>query len=314
MANTFLKLSGWRLRGVTRNPSSPVAQAFAERGVELVQADLDDKTSLIAAFQGANVVFAVTDFWAPFSNPDNIDRALARGVTINEYAYAIEVDQGVNVAQAAADPSVLKTLEHYIFSALADVRKWSKEKYTWVYHFDSKAKVVQYIKENLSELHAKTSTVQIGFYATNWKMRGAWQPKKQADGSFLIQQPHDGNSLIPFVITSKDTGEFIKALVHVPPGKHMFGVSEQLGWEEWTRIWGKTLGVRARYERVSMEKYLDGLPENLTREIAESVLFCDEFGWTGGDTEVLNPKAISSDIQLTSITEYFEDEDWSSIL
>jgi hypothetical protein len=299
---------------VTRNPSSPAAQSYAEKGIEIFKADLDDKNSLISAFQGANAIFAVTDFWAPFSNPENIPRATARGVTINEYAYAVEIDQGINVAQAAATSSVLKTLEHYIFSSLADVRKWSKGKYTWVYHFDSKAKVVQYIKECLPELDAKMSTVQIGFYATNWKMRGAWTPQKQSDGSFVIKQPQDGKSLVPFVVTNKDTGEFVKALVQAPPGKNMFGVSEQIGWEEWTKIWGRTLGVQARYERVSMEEYLNGLPENLSREVGESVSFCAEFGWTGGDPEVLNPKEVAADIQLTSVAEYFKSEDWSSIL
>jgi NmrA-like family len=314
VANTFLKLPEWRVRGVTRNPLSPAAQVFAQKGIEIVKADLNDKNSLISAFQGANAIFAVTDFWAPFSDPDNIPRATARGVTINEYAYAVEIDLGINVAQAAADSSVSMTLEHYIFSSLADVRKWSKEKYTWVYHFDSKAKVVHYIKECLPALHAKMSTVQIGFYATNWKMRGAWRPRKQPDGSFIIKQPQDGKSLVPFVVTSKDTGEFVKALIQVPPGKNILGVSEQIGWEEWVKIWGATLKVQARYEKVSMEEYLNGLPENLSREVGESVSFCSEFGWTGGDPEILNPREIAPNIQLTTVAEYIRSEDWSSVL
>lgn len=314
MANTFLKLPEWRVRGVTRNPSSAAAQTFAEKGVELVPADLNDKDSLIAAFQDTNAIFAVTDFWAPFSDPDNVPRAAARGMTINEYAYAVELDQGINVAQAAADGSVLKTLDHYIFSSLADVRKWSKGKYTWVYHFDSKAKVVQHINDNLPELQKRMSTVQIGFYATNWKMRGAWTPQKQPDGNFLIKQPQDGKDLIPFVVTSKDTGEFVKALVYGPAGKNMLGVSEQLGWEEWARVWGKTLGVQARYEQVSMEEYVEGLPDNLKKEVGESILFSSEFGWTGGDPEVLGPRELCSNIHLTTVSEYFESEDWSSIL
>jgi hypothetical protein len=314
VVNTFLELPEWRVRGVTRNPSSAAAQALAGKGVEIVKADLNDRSSLISAFQEANAIFSVTDFWAPFSDAENIPKATTKGVTINEYAYAVELDQGINVAQAAANSSVLRTLEHYIFSSLADVRKWSHEKYTWVYHFDSKAKVVQHIKESLPELDSRMSTVQIGFYATNWKMRGAWTPQKQADGSFIIKQPQDGKTLVPFVVTSKDTGEFVKALVQAPPGKHMLGVSEQIGWEEWTKIWGETLGVRARYERVSMEEYLNGLPENLSREVGESVSFCSEFGWSGGDPEIMNPKEIAPDIQLTTIAEYFKSEDWSSIL
>lgn len=50
-----------------------------------------------------------------------------------------------------------------------------------------------------------------------------------------------------------------------------------------------------------MEKYLNSLSENLSREVGESVLFCSEFGWTGGDPEILNPKEIAPDIQLTTV-------------
>ena len=41
------------LRAVTRNPAKGAARALADRGAEVVQADLDDEASLQRAFDGA---------------------------------------------------------------------------------------------------------------------------------------------------------------------------------------------------------------------------------------------------------------------
>lgn len=46
-----LKDGGYRIRGITRNPSSEKATSLSARGVEIVQANLDDEASLIQAFK-----------------------------------------------------------------------------------------------------------------------------------------------------------------------------------------------------------------------------------------------------------------------
>ena len=144
----------------------------------MVKGDLNDTMSLTSAFEGATAVFAVTDFWAGFADPSNHAKAAQAGQTINEYAYDIEVRQGMNIAEAAAAGSTLRTLERFVFSSLSDVRKWSKGKYTWVYHFDSKARVVELVKERYPELDKRMSTLQIGEYVTNWKKFAGLGPRK----------------------------------------------------------------------------------------------------------------------------------------
>jgi len=52
----------WSIRGLTRNPASDSAVAFANSGVDVVNADLNDVKSLKAAFNSANYIFAYTDF------------------------------------------------------------------------------------------------------------------------------------------------------------------------------------------------------------------------------------------------------------
>ena len=99
---------------------------------------------------------------------------LAQGQTLREWAYQLEVQQGKNVVDAAA--SAVNTLNLFIWSTLSNAGKWSKGKYTGVYHFDSKAKVVDYLKETYPTLKEKTSLLQMGLFITNWKWGQAAVP------------------------------------------------------------------------------------------------------------------------------------------
>lgn len=59
-------------------------------------------------------------------------------------------------------------LERFVVSSLVDARMWSKGKYETVYHFDSKARAVAYVREVYPELAAKMSVVVVGAYLSNW--------------------------------------------------------------------------------------------------------------------------------------------------
>lgn len=82
-----------------------------------------------------------------------------------EYCYEQELQQGKNIADAAAQ---VEGLERFIVSSLVEARKWSLGKYKGVYHFDSKAQAVNYVKETYPELAKSMSTVLVGGYMENW--------------------------------------------------------------------------------------------------------------------------------------------------
>ena len=69
----------WRIRGLTRTPSSISAQALARSGVEIVQADLDSTSSLETAFDDAQYIFAYTDWHGILQSPAVMGRPEARG-------------------------------------------------------------------------------------------------------------------------------------------------------------------------------------------------------------------------------------------
>jgi len=140
--------------------------------------------SLKSAFEGVNAIFGVTDFWQFVQLPSTQEIAKAKGITWNEACYLQELQQGKNIIDAAASIMKQEKLERVVLSSLSDARKASKGKYTWVYHFDSKAHFVQYLEqksEGFSEYKAlfeKTSYVQIGYYLDNWKSDPILTPEK----------------------------------------------------------------------------------------------------------------------------------------
>ncbi|KAH7069710.1 hypothetical protein BKA63DRAFT_579897 [Paraphoma chrysanthemicola] len=313
VAASLLNVPGWRIRGITRNPTSSTAQAWHSKGVEIIKADLNDIASLELGFSGASAIFAVTDFWSHFRDPANTQKAKEAGLSVNEYARNLEIAQGMNMALAASGPAVLSTLTHYIFSTLSDTKRWSQGKYTWNFHFDGKASITQRIQAELPVLAAKLSTIQVGIYTTNWKL-GMGQPLKQSDGSFLVPVPAGDNVQVPWIVVGCDTGVFVKALLQHAPGKHVLGFSEMASYGEFWKLWAEIQGVKAEIMELPLDEHFKRLPEPMRKEIQESLCYIREFGYTGGDPKVVTLADLEPGAKTTSLKEYIATEDWSSIL
>ncbi|KAJ4185569.1 hypothetical protein NW767_012881 [Fusarium falciforme] len=164
VASVFLKEPGWKVRALTRNASSTKALALAAHGAEVIEADIDEPTTLPAAFKDANTIFAVSNFWALYGDPASKNKAKP-GQPLNVWAGEHETEQLKNVIDVAAK---VPTLERFVLSSLSNATKWSGGKYTHVYHFDSKAKAAEYAKETYPELWAKTSIYQAGMFLSNF--------------------------------------------------------------------------------------------------------------------------------------------------
>lgn len=184
VADTFLSDPQWRVRALTRNTSSTKAQALAGRGAEVIYVDLNDPSTLARAFFGAQVIFAVSDFFGLYGDPANKDKPTP-GQPRNVWAAKQETQQLKNIIDAAAN---VTNLEAFIFSSLAGATKNSKGKYTHVYQFDSKAEAEEYGKETYPDLWAITRIFQAGFYLSNFVTNPMMQPTKveiAADVKFI---------------------------------------------------------------------------------------------------------------------------------
>lgn len=313
VANTFLNLQGWHIRGITRNPSSPAAQQWTSKGVEIVKADIDDIASLESAFRGASAIFANTDIYHHFSNLANFPKAQEAGISVNEYACNLETTQAMNIAIAANSPTVSSTLTHFVFSSLSDTKRWSKGKYTWNFHFDGKARAVNRIREELPDLAAKLSTVQIGMYASNWK-GGLGRPQKQEDGSFVVQIPDVPEVNLPWITVDRDTGVYVKALLENSPGKNVLAYTQMTTFREFWTLWADVRNVKIEIKVVGLDDFFQALPEFLRREFQDSLRYIVEFGYTGGDPDVCRTlQDLSPEAKTGSLKEYIESEDWSTL-
>src|SRR4051812_28733311 len=97
VARAFLEDPTYKIRGVTRDPSSTSAQALIAQGIEIVKGDADDLSSLRSAFAGAHTIFGNTAFSTAFAAPTPADiEKLSPGQTLREWAYEREVQQGKN--------------------------------------------------------------------------------------------------------------------------------------------------------------------------------------------------------------------------
>jgi hypothetical protein len=140
----------------------------------MVQADINDVNSLKNAFAGADIIFGNTAFSNAFVQPTAADIAkLKQGQSLREWCYELEVQQGKNIADAVAS---VPGLQLFIWSTLSHASKWSKGTYSGIYHFDSKAIVVDYIREKYPETASKMSLLQLGLFITNWKWGQAAVP------------------------------------------------------------------------------------------------------------------------------------------
>lgn len=163
----FLSLSSspYILRGITRDLTSPKSVSLASLGVELMVGDFDKPSSLDTAFKGASAIFSVTDFWQPFADPSQREKASISGQDIGDFSREYEAKQNKNIIDAAAK---VDTLERFIYSSLPNTNKLSGGKYNNVYHFDSKALAEEYGKTVYPKLWEKTSVFYGGYYLENY--------------------------------------------------------------------------------------------------------------------------------------------------
>ena len=100
----------------------------------------------------------------------------------------------------------------------------------------------------------------------------------------------------------------------MPPGKEIVAVSEYMTFPEYIELWGRINGVKAEYKEITRAELFEGVPEPLASEIGDSFDYVHDFGFTGGDPDVLQPEQLHVKVPTTSMEEYIRSEDWSSVL
>lgn len=320
VADAFLADKSWCIRAITRDPSRPSAQEWTARGVELVRGDADDVSSLTAAFTGAHAIFAMTDYWAPLSDPAVQAEAAQRKISLNQRCAEIEVQRGRNIALAAASPDVQKTLERLVYSSLGNYSKLSGGRYTQVWHCDSKAAVEQYMREH-PLLGPLASSIHMSIYVDNWRRIPLDIQQDPVTGGYWHVTIDDGRKPVPMVWTRRDTGTLVKKLVEdVQPGARLLGYSQMISRRDMMATISRVLSIELAGDQ-GIKQISDGEFKAMIRgsdDHKEHVLqiwqMLRDFGYDGGDPDTVYLKDIGAEGLVTSFEEYVKWEDWSELL
>lgn len=238
VVDAFINNPAFKVRALTRNVSSDAAKKLASQGAEVVQFDINNASSIAAAFKDSHIIYAVADYWALYQQHGAIK------------AKEIEFGQGAAMAKAAG---AVPTLEHYIWSTLPK----STPEYP-VYHFDSKHEVEAIIKADKALL-AKTTFLVVCFYANNLQL-GSMRPyyidtiKKYVQ---FITYPED--TPIPFIGEVANVTPFVKAIVEQPEktqnGAYIVAAVATLTAKEWPTLWAKEQGAEVELINISKEDH-----------------------------------------------------------
>lgn len=286
VARALVKDPAWRVRGLTRSPDGEKAKELKALGVEVVAANLDDPTTLPAAFEGAVAIFGTTNFW---------EIAPKHGI---EAAEKGEFQQFVNIAHAAAE---VPSLKHLVLSTMPHCDAISGGKLPCP-HWDAKAKGGEYVKTAFPELAAKTTYVWLGWYADNLVNLPMAQPQPYL-GKYILAQPSKPDAIVPVAgIVSKNTGVVVQAVLAQPDrtyGKYVPILTDLIPWSKVVDEWSRTTGRTAAYaelEDSEVGKLFGEMGIEIARQLRFSEKYPDWYAYHPQDTVSIQDLAISDKV------------------
>ncbi|PYH42511.1 NmrA-like family protein [Aspergillus saccharolyticus JOP 1030-1] len=323
VARRFLQDPNFQVRGLTRNPNTPAAQSLVTQGVQLITADLNDPNTIIPAFQGANIIFSVTNYWEPFFRPEDRQRALTAGISCREHAYRVELQQGKNIADAAAQTVDSLDENGLIVSTLSHAKQCSRGRFQELYHFDAKAEVFPgYVREMHPRLAEKMSCVQTGYFNSSYRLvpEAYFRKCHTESGAEMFEMTFttSPDAVIPHLAVQSDLGGFVYAVSKMPPGRSYMACGTKSSWTEYMRIWGETNAVAARYRQIPLHEFIDQVSDpEFGREVGDMFSYSSDPGYDGGDHTLLTAEDMRRagiECPMTSLEEWIRKEDWSSVL
>ena len=170
---------------------------------------------------------------------------------------------------------------------LSSTKKSSNGRYDKIWHFDSKADMIRYIKSRYPDLATKMSELNMGVFFQSWRFVPLIAPRTMDGGVHVLTIPCNPNTPIPFVDPRNDTGPFVRALLTLEPGIQLYGETALISWNTWLELWGRIMGKKVKFERVSVDFYEEELskafPRGFGTEIGEMCEFMGIYGYNGGD-------------------------------
>lgn len=216
------------VHGLTRDATSEKAQALVDRGVTVVEGDLNETESLRNAMDDVDAVFAVTNYFIA--------------------GFEGEIEQGTNLAEAAAESDI----DHFVYSSVGGADRTGE-----VEHFISKYRVEQQI----ADLDLPTTVLRPVYFMSNFEgMRDNIQNGTLAlplnEGvSLQMLDIADYGDVVARVITSSD--EYVGETIEV--------AGDEKTLEEMAETFTDVLGSDVEPVHVPLEDARERQPEDLVK-------------------------------------------------
>ncbi|KAH6666916.1 putative hscarg dehydrogenase [Halenospora varia] len=251
------------VRAVTRDATKPSAVALSERGVTVVQANVDDKESLRPVLKDAYACFAVTSW---------------EGI----YDQEKEIQQGKNIADIAKESNI----KHLIWSSLPHVSKITNGKITGVLHFDSKGIISDYI----TSLSLPSTFLHLGGFAPYiLQMLTPLPPSPSGKKSFGMMLPVTPDAKLPIICINSDCGVYVKSILASEklPTEPGTVIAAAEGWytvTEICRILSEAGGLDVTFTQITPEQFEEGavaagMPRFFAVDMNDNFKFMQEYGY-----------------------------------
>ncbi|KAF2469013.1 NAD(P)-binding protein [Lindgomyces ingoldianus] len=275
----------YAVRAITRDASNPRAEALKSKGVEIVEADLSNPSSLKSALKDAHTVYALTNTQYSGNTKE------------------IETTQ----AKALCDEALNQGVKYLIWSSMSHPRKISGGNLSHIDHFDVKAEIEQHIRS----LPIKSAFFAPGSFMQNFSHTMKPRPSPAGDGTYVIANLCNPSTKLP-LIDITDTGKWIGAILAEPDkyeGKFLAAAQSMYSMTEIADIVSKVSGKTVKHTQLPDEVFKGFLPEGFRQELFEMFLLFRDYGYYGEEMEgLVDWAAKQAKGHLNTLKEYLEKE------
>ncbi|KAH8589149.1 hypothetical protein B0O99DRAFT_637359, partial [Bisporella sp. PMI_857] len=249
--------SKYSVRAITRSASNLQAQILKSKGAEIVEADLNNPSSLKAAVAGAHTVFAVTT------------------TQLSGNTRAIETAQ----AKALCSELIAADAKYLIWSTLPHVEVISNGNLK-VEHFDTKAEIAEFIRS----LPIKSAFFAPGYFMQNFttELMPA-TPSPANDGTYVFATLCKNDTLLPLVDVT-DVGKWVATILEEPDkyqGKVLAAAQGLYAWDEIAQIISKATGKTIKYQQVPDKVFREWMPEGMKDDLQAMYKSYRDYGYYG---------------------------------
>ena len=218
---------GFAVRGLTRDVEKDEARELAGLGAEVVNGDLEDRSSIERVLEGVHGVFSVQQFM--------------------EVGVEGEVRQGVQLADAAKEAGV----EHYVYTSVG-----SAHRDTGIPHFDSKHEVEEHVRAS----GVPYTVLRPVFFMQNWE----YMREPILGGT--LPQPLDPDKPFQMVAV-EDIGVFAAMAFENPEGwigREVDLAGDELTMPEIADTFSRVIGRQVDYFQTPWDQFEEQMGEEYT--------------------------------------------------